>query len=131
MRRVEPRYFRGLPITAAACFTAATVLFFNQLNELVGMKHLIFLILLFVLAFLMVSNIRYYSFKDLEILKRKPFGTLVAVMLAIVVVMAEPGIVIFIFSTCYVLLGPANTLLGWHKKRGIALEAKKNEQILR
>jgi len=122
MNTVEYRYFRGLPIPAAACLVAATVLF---------TRHFICLLLIFLLAFLMVSNMRYQSFKDLVLLKRKPFGTLVAMILAIVVVMAEPEIVILIFASSYLLLGPINTILGWYKKRVATPAAKEETSLLR
>ncbi|RLB03855.1 MAG: CDP-diacylglycerol--serine O-phosphatidyltransferase [Deltaproteobacteria bacterium] len=128
---VESRYFRGLPIPAAASLIAAAVLFLHRLGEGDQTKHLFLLLLIYLLAFLMVSNIRYHSFKDLELLKRKPFGTLVAVILAIVVVMAEPEIVLFVFASVYLILGPLNSLLGWYKKREVALSKDNAEPFIR
>ncbi len=128
---VESRYFRGLPIPAAACFIAATVLFFHRLGEGSEAKHLFILFLVYALAFLMVSNIRYYSFKDLNLLRKKPFSTLVTMVLAIVVVMAEPEIMLFIFTSCYLMLGPVSAVLGWYRKREVALHEKKTESLMR
>ncbi len=128
---VESRYFRGLPIPAAASLIAATVLFFHRLGEVGEIKHIFILLLIYLLAFLMVSNIRYHSFKDLGLLKKKPFGTLVAMILAIVVVMAEPEIMLFIFSALYLMMGPLSALLGWYRKREVALSEKKPESSTR
>ncbi|MBW2039994.1 MAG: CDP-diacylglycerol--serine O-phosphatidyltransferase [Deltaproteobacteria bacterium] len=128
---VESRYFRGLPVPAAASLIAATVLLLHRLGEGGETKHLFLLLLIYLLAFLMVSNIRYHSFKDLELLKKKPFSTLVAVVLAMVVVVAEPEIMLFIFASLYLMLGPLSTLLGWYRKREVVLNEKKTESLMR
>lgn len=128
---VESRYFRGVPIPAAASLIAATVLFLHRLGEMGEPRHLFLLLLIYLLAFLMVSNIRYYSFKDLQLLKKKPFGTLVAMVLAIVVVMAEPEIMLFVFTSLYLLMGPLDALLGWYRKREAAASEKETEPLVR
>ncbi|OGP56322.1 MAG: CDP-diacylglycerol--serine O-phosphatidyltransferase [Deltaproteobacteria bacterium RBG_13_52_11] len=128
---VEPRSFRGLPIPMAAAVIAATVLLLHHLGETGDTKHLSFLILIYVLAFLMVSNIRYPSFKNLELLKRKPFNTLVAMTLTIVVVVAEPAIMLFIISFVYLLMGPVNVVRGWYWKRVAASSEKKTQPLTR
>jgi len=128
---VESQYFRGLPIPAAASLIATAFLFFNRLGESGETKHLFILPMIYVLAFLMVSNIRYHSFKNLELLKRKRFSTLVAMILAIVVIVAEPEIMLFVFASFYLMLGPMNAILMWYKKKGISLGRKKTESVLR
>jgi len=127
---MEPRHFRGLPIPAAAGLITATFLLFYHLGARGEAHNLFLLLLIFLLAFLMVSNIRYPSLKDLELLKRKPFNTLVAMILTIVVVVAEPEITLFIFAIFYLLMGPLNAVRGWHKKRVAALSEEKTEPLL-
>jgi CDP-diacylglycerol--serine O-phosphatidyltransferase len=127
---IEPRHFRGLPVPAAASLIATTILLFYRLGiEGMGV-NLCILFLIFPLSFLMVSNIRYPSFKDLALLKRKPFNTLVAMILTIVVVVAVPEIMLFFFAAVYLLLGPVNAVRGWHKKRMTALREEKTEPLL-
>lgn len=127
---MEPRHFRGLPIPAAAGLITATFLLSYRLGVRGEAHNLFILLLIFLLAFLMVSNIRYPSLKDLELLKRKPFNTLVAMILTIVVVVAEPAITLFIFALLYLLMGPLNVVRGWHKKRVAALSEEKTEPLL-
>jgi len=127
----EPRWFRGLPIPMAASLIAASVFLLHDLGEEGETKHLSLLILIYVLAFLMVSNIRYPSFKNLELLKRKPFSTLVAMILTIVVVVAQPAIMLFIFSFLYLMIGPVNVVRGWYKKRIGSLSREKTEPLTR
>jgi CDP-diacylglycerol--serine O-phosphatidyltransferase len=128
---VESRFFRGLPIPMAASLIASSVFLLHHLGEEGETKHLSLLILIYVLAFLMVSNIRYPSFKNLELLKRKPFSTLVAMILIIVVVVARPEIMLFIFSSLYLLIGPATIVRDWYHKRVGGLSKKKTEPLTR
>ncbi len=127
----EHRFFRGLPIPMAASMIAASVFLLHHLGEEGETKHLSLLILIYVLAFLMVSNLRYPSFKDLELVKKKPFSTLVAMILTIVVVVAEPAIMLFTFSLLYLLIGPMNVVGDWYKKRVTALRKAKAEPVTR
>jgi CDP-diacylglycerol--serine O-phosphatidyltransferase len=128
---VESRYFRGLPIPGAAGLIVATVFLFYRLDVRGEVTNLFILLLIYLLAFLMVSNIRYPSFKHLELLKRKPFSTLVAIVLVIVVVVAEPAIVLFIFAAVYFLSGPAGVVRGWYRKRESAAHQEKTEPLTR
>jgi len=61
--------------------------------------------LIYLLAFLMVSNIRYRSFKGLDLRDRKPFNVLVGFILAFMVLVTIPWIMLFTLSALYVLLG--------------------------
>src|SRR5512133_444011 len=58
---VESKRFVGLPIPAAASMVSATVLFFHHFGWPGSFKKLAILALIYLLAFLMVSNFRYYS----------------------------------------------------------------------
>jgi CDP-diacylglycerol--serine O-phosphatidyltransferase len=125
----EPRWFRGLPIPMAASMIAASVFLLHDLGEEGETKHLSLLILIYVLAFLMVSNIRYPSFKNLELLKKKPFSALVAMILTIVVMVAQPVIMLFTFSCLYLLIGPMNAVGEWYKKRVAVLRKTKTVPV--
>jgi CDP-diacylglycerol---serine O-phosphatidyltransferase len=59
----------------------------------------------------MISNIRYYSFKDLNFAKRRPFGVLLVVALGILIVFAHPDVSIFLLFCAYALSGPVRWLL--------------------
>jgi CDP-diacylglycerol--serine O-phosphatidyltransferase len=115
----------------AASLIVASVFLLHDLGEEGETKHLSLLLLIYALAFLMVSNIRYPSFKNLELLKRKPFSTLVAMILTIVVVVAEPATMLFIFSSLYLLTGPVNVVRDWFKKRAGGLSKRKTEPLTR
>jgi CDP-diacylglycerol--serine O-phosphatidyltransferase len=108
---VESKRFVGLPIPAAASMGAACVILFYHLGGSGTIRKLSVLILIYVLALLMVSSFRYYSFKDPELVKRQPFGFLVLAIFIIVVIVAEPQIMFFLLFSCYTISGPIGYLL--------------------
>jgi len=112
----EVKYFKGLPIPAAASMLALTILLYLRLIETGWIKDIILLIMIWVLAFLMVSNIRYFSFKELDLAKRKPFSIFIFVILSMIVIIMEPVIVLFSFILAYVFSGPVNMVWAWRKK---------------
>lgn len=114
---VESKRFIGLPIPAAASTVAATILFFHHMGWPSSYKKLAILVLIYFLAFLMVSSIKYYSFKDPEIIKKQPFGFLVVAVLLLIVIAAEPAIMVFALFICYVLSGPITFLVTWPRRR--------------
>jgi len=121
----EAKYFKGLPIPAAASMIALTILLYFELIEAGGVKDIIILVMIYVLAFLMVSNIRYFSFKEFDLAKRKPFSIFIFVVLTMIVIIMAPVIVLFGFALAYVFSGPVNMILAWRKKR----VAKKMEPL--
>ncbi len=67
----------------------------------------------------MVSNIRYFSFKELDLAKRKPFSIFIFVVLSMIVIVMEPVVVLFAFVLFYVFSGPVSMVLAWRKKRAL------------
>src|ERR1035437_357468 len=92
---VESKRFVGLPIPAAACMVASTVLLFHHFGWPSSFKRLAIIALIYLLAFLMVSNFRYYSFKDPALIKRQPFGFLLLAVVLLIVVDADPVVMGF------------------------------------
>jgi CDP-diacylglycerol--serine O-phosphatidyltransferase len=115
----ETKYFKGLPIPVAAAMIAFTILLYFQLIETGWVKDIVILVMIYILAFLMVSNIRYFSFKELELAKRKPFSIFIFVVLSLIVIVMEPVVVLFAFVLFYVFSGPVSMVLAWRKKRAL------------
>jgi CDP-diacylglycerol--serine O-phosphatidyltransferase len=113
----ETKYFKGLPIPVAAAMIAFTILLYFQLIETDLIKDIVILVMIYVLAFLMVSNIRYFSLKELNLAKRKPFSIFIFVVLSLVVIVMEPVVVLFASVLLYVFSGPVGMVLAWRKKR--------------
>jgi CDP-diacylglycerol---serine O-phosphatidyltransferase len=115
----EAKYFKGLPIPAAASMIALTILLYFELIETGGVKDIVILVMIYILAFLMVSSIRYFSFKELNRAKRKPFSIFIFVILSMIVIAYQPIIVLFGFTLVYVFSGPVNMVIAWQKKRAL------------
>ena len=105
---VESNRFVGIPTPAAAGFIASTVLFFHYLGagDAGTTKHVTVLLLTYSLAFLMVSSIRYSSFKGLNFSERAPFSFLLGIILFAVIIAAEPAVMLFIIGLLYASSGP-------------------------
>ncbi len=120
---IEANYFKGLPIPAAASLIASIVLFLAALGKTAEARHAVILVLMYGLSFLMVSTVRYFSFKELDLRKQKPFNFLVFIILVCLVVAYKPRIMLFFALTFYLLSGPALFLHGLRRNRA----AKKAE----
>ena len=103
---ISNKHFIGLPIPAGAGVCAATVLFFNKIGLASQAPPVLVLIMLYTLAFLMVSTIKYYSFKQMKLFKKKNFNNLVTVVLILIFIAAQPSIALFMIGTTYLLSGP-------------------------
>jgi CDP-diacylglycerol--serine O-phosphatidyltransferase len=108
----EKRHFTGLPIPAAAEVIASAVLLYYYFGgEGVTHKHALLLLLTYALAGLMVSNVKYFSFKETGLYRRQPFWILVAVIIVLKLLIAEPQIMLFAGFSLYAASGPARWVL--------------------
>ena len=103
---VEKGKFNGLPIPAAATFVAAMIIMYYYLGGAGGFKHVAVLLSIYVLAFLMVSTVKFNSFKDLEPFRRRPFNTLLVFLFLGLLLAAEPQVMVFLFISLYIVSGP-------------------------
>jgi CDP-diacylglycerol--serine O-phosphatidyltransferase len=101
---VEGNYFQGLPIPMAAGIVASSILAFTDL-ELEATGNVGLLAMTVLLAFVMVSNFRYRSFKDLDLKERLPFRYLLLGVGVIVVVLLRPEVMLFVLFIGYAILG--------------------------
>lgn len=108
---IDPKRFNGLPIPAAACTVAATVLFFEKVGLDPETYRLLLLLLTFGLSFLMVSAVKFHAFKDLGFAREKPFTTTVGFVLVLALIAASPFVVPFFICAGYVVSGPVLTLV--------------------
>ncbi len=124
---VESKRFVGLPIPAAAGMVASCVLLFYHLGGSGDIKKVSVLLLIYVLAYLMVSNFSYYSFKDPELVKRQPFSTLVIAIIFIIVVVAQPEIMLFLMASAFMVSGPIGAVLKHFRKPAAKVTAAEND----
>ncbi|KAF5055466.1 CDP-alcohol phosphatidyltransferase [anaerobic digester metagenome] len=104
--KISKKFFIGLPIPAAACTLATFVLFSSYIPEpLVHWIPRVTLGLAFLVSILMVSNVRYASFKDAEVIRAHRFSATVTALLVFVLVASEPKLLSFVFFICYIISG--------------------------
>jgi len=108
---IESVTFNGLPIPVSAGLVATTVLLFYQFDHTGPIRHLAIPLVIFLLAFLMVSNIKFVSFKEMGLRRRKSFTLFLGLILLLVLVVNEPQIVLFSLAVLYVLHGPVRGLI--------------------
>jgi len=103
-------HFLGLPIPAAAAMNATTVLFCTRFSLNVQALPVIFLLLQYSLSFLMVSSVKYESFKKAEVFKKMKFNVLVSAILVFIFIAQKPYLAFFAIALIYVASGPVTTL---------------------
>lgn len=101
---VDARYFVGLPIPAAAGQVAAVVYFFPEPVD-DRATALLALGLVVSLAFLMVSTLRYWSFKGIDLRRRRSYINVLGIALLFLLVAAHPEVMLLAMSCLYTLSG--------------------------
>jgi CDP-diacylglycerol--serine O-phosphatidyltransferase len=100
------RYFVGMPCPAAAAMVAAVVHF--QKSPLEDWRwSFAWLVLVGVLATLMASTLRFYSFKDFGWQMRQPSMVIVLMALLIGAIWLYSEVVLLLLASAYTLSGPA------------------------
>jgi len=116
MGSAEKKHFTGLPTPASALVIATTVVAYDEVLQIIDQAEFQrlatamrtdywVLVVTFLLAGLMVSNITYHSLKEANLKERRPFGILVAIAAFLAVVAYHPALVLFLVSISYVGLG--------------------------
>jgi CDP-diacylglycerol--serine O-phosphatidyltransferase len=102
---VDARFFVGLPIPAAAGQVAAIVFVFpDRLVE--RWQVALVLALVVVLAFLMVSTLRYRSFKGFDLRRRRSYISVLGIALLFLMVASHPELSILAVTSVYTVSGP-------------------------
>jgi CDP-diacylglycerol---serine O-phosphatidyltransferase len=98
------RYFVGMPTPAAAGMVAACVHgFANPIQDV--RVSILWLILVLVLGVLMASQLRYYSFKDIQWARRQTSLAVVLIVLLIGSIVLFSQIVLMLIASAYVIHG--------------------------
>ena len=108
----EKRWFTGLPIPMAGGTLAVSVVFFRHLHALGRpTSGIVFVLLTYLLSFLMVSTVRYRSFKELETRPHKGFYLLVSAVIVISLVAIHPQYSLFALAALYLISGPLEPVI--------------------
>ena len=113
---VDKKFFVGLASPAAAACVAGLVWCFHEF-EPSSWLTLLTIIVVGGTGVMMVSNILYRSFKDLDMRGRVPFAAILLVVLIFVVIALDPATVLFTGFLLYALSGPVRALFRGKPKR--------------
>ena len=98
-------HFIGLPIPAGAGVVTSTFLFLNHWWEGLKGDSYVLLLLTIVTALLMVSTVKYPSFKDIDFRKRQPFKFLTMLIMIFAALAWQPETVLFLVSIGFASYG--------------------------
>ncbi|NML59605.1 CDP-diacylglycerol--serine O-phosphatidyltransferase [Massilia sp. RP-1-19] len=126
---VDKRFFQGMPSPAAAAMVAGFVLLMNDL-EISGfrMPWISFAIALFA-GLTMVTNVPYYSFKDVNFRKSVPFIVVFLIALALALVSIDPPKVLMPIFVLYGLSGYAVYLWRLAKGKPVSIVQTDDEPV--
>ena len=119
----DKRFFKGLPSPAAAILLVGSmwVLLGVELSE----NALVYTSLVITLGggTLMISNVTYYSFKDIDGLKKVPFFVMPAIILFLCAVIISPAHILYTVFLTYVISGPVISI---YRQLGLMRSCAKN-----
>ncbi len=114
----DKEYFQGLASPAAAGLLASMVWVaedFGLSGEALRTPTLLVTLLA---AGLMVSKVRYFSFKSIAVKDKVPFVAMLLLVLIFVLLAIDTPKVLFGVAVVYLLSGPVMTLFGIYRQRG-------------
>jgi CDP-diacylglycerol--serine O-phosphatidyltransferase len=106
----DRRFFVGLSTPAAAGVLASTVVLLAR-EELSRGLLIAIAVGTYVTALLMVSTFRYWSFKEIDVARRRPLQTLLVVVLGVMIIATHHEIFMFLLFVGYALSGPVRRLV--------------------
>jgi len=117
----DKRYFQGLPSHAAAGVIASMIwlkiwTFASFDSDVISMGYYLGAGITILCGLLMVSNVRYYSFKEFDS-KKASFRFLLIVILSLIILVYKPNIILFTGFFVYLLSGPVITIIGLNRNR--------------
>ncbi len=125
---VDKRYFQGLPSPAAAALVAGFIWLMAELGihraadlaalSWLGWEHISWITFALTLyaGLTMVTNVPFYSFKDVRVKKSVPFFVIVLIALGIAIINIHPPIVLFSVFVLYGFSGYG--VYAWRKAKG-------------
>ena len=120
---VGKRFFIGLPIPAGGCTVVTFVFFASLFPDFLASVTPYFALLLSVgVGVLMVSRVRYFSFKEYDFLRAHPVRTMVTFLFLLALVVSLPRLFGFLLCAIYIAGGLAYTFV---------ILPRRNRQLLR
>ncbi len=116
--RLDRKYFVGMPIPAAAGLIASTVHCFYGIPIPYWWLALLWIGLVGLIGFLMVSTWRFWSGKEINLARTQPFQLLMLLAIAIFILIRFSRGVLFVIALTYMFSGIwARTAYSWSRRR--------------
>jgi len=117
IEEVDKRFFIGLPSPSAAGIMVGMVWIMHDM-EIQGKDIQILALLMTISAgLLMVSNVKYCSFKDFDLKSKVPHIVILGVVLGFALIQIDPPKILFLIFFVYSLSGPYYWLRSKYKQR--------------
>ncbi len=113
----DKRFFQGLPSPSAAAVIASGVWVGSDYGIAGEQVSLLAFFITVLAGVLMISNLRYYSFKSIDLKGKVPFVAIFIIVLIYVFISIDPPQVLFFGFLGYVLSGPVLTAIWLRQKR--------------
>ncbi|WP_210396992.1 CDP-diacylglycerol--serine O-phosphatidyltransferase [Motiliproteus sediminis] len=114
---VDKRFFVGLPSPAAAATLAGMVWVGTEMEVVTHNYAILAAVLVAGSGLLMVSNVYYHSFKEIDLKGKVPFVSLLAVVMVFAVVSIDPATLLWLTFLVYAASGPVQALLRRNKRK--------------
>ncbi len=113
----DPRVFIGLPIPTAAVVLGIWVVFYKHYFDKNSFVAIGIILLAFLLSFLMVSNVRYPSFKKMELKKPNILKTLIVLIFVSSLIYLYPLEIFTLIMSAYVIYGLSRAVYNLYIKK--------------
>ena len=129
---MDKRYFVGLPIPAGAAASIFPLYFMDAdfLEKMRSSSHHVLLavktaalVYVVMIAFLMVSTVKYRSFKEFDVRSRRPSSFFFFLVFILVLIIVWRELVLLIFAVAYMVSGPFSFAIEKLRKAGPPKEA--------
>lgn len=106
------RFFIGLPIPAASCTLVCFTFFGRTFQDVLPTLTLaLTAVLAIFMGLLMVSNVRYFSFKEYDIFRAHPYRVLIAFLILLSLLYSQPKVFGFLYCALYIASGLVYTFV--------------------
>ncbi|MFT3741969.1 MAG: CDP-diacylglycerol--serine O-phosphatidyltransferase [Gammaproteobacteria bacterium] len=116
----DKRFFQGLPCPAGASVLVSLVWSFQEFGLEGRGFNIVIALFSILISVLMVSKLRFYSFKDFDFKNRVPFVVILLILLFIVLISVDPPLVWLGLSVLYIGVGPVFWLWRRHKRKALS-----------
>lgn len=126
---VDKRYFIGLPIPSAAALIVGYIYMCDKFDYDNKFSHMLGVAITLFAAFSMVSNVRFYSFKEFNFHHRAKFRILLIFLMLLVLLFLFPDIVLYGFFVSYTLVSYVLFIINFRKIRNKTEIIEENDNL--